>query len=885
MNDSSRQTKFLKSYAPPDYLIEEVALHVSLAPKAARVVSRLSMRPNPKAAAGGKPLVLDGEALTLERIALDGRDLSPGEYVLSEGALTIAHVPAQPFSLDIVTLCDPESNTELSGLYRSRGTYCTQCEPEGFRRITYFLDRPDVLAVYTVRIEADCDTTPVLLSNGNPVECGNIPGTGRHYAVWHDPFPKPSYLFALVGGDLASIHDTFTTASGRKVALAIYVEPGKEDRCGWAMESLKRAMRWDEERFGLEYDLDVFNIVAVSDFNMGAMENKGLNIFNDKLVLARPDTASDADYASIESVIAHEYFHNWTGDRVTCRDWFQLCLKEGLTVFRDQEFTEDVRMGPVERIITARLLKTHQFPEDAGPLAHPVRPGSYIEINNFYTSTVYEKGAEVCRMLQTLLGRDTFRKGLDLYFERHDGEAATVEDFVAAMADVSGRDLSQFMLWYTQSGTPELACSLDYDPHAKTAKLRISQVVPPTPGQTAKEPMLIPLKVGLIGPNGDELPLKLNGDASLSDGLLEVTEREQVFEFHDVPAPPTPSLLRDFSAPVRLTTSLDPDQIEFLMIHDSDPFNRWQAAQTYATKLMTAAARKGLDRGPVTGKEAGRLAQALAAVVRDEALRPAYRAEALKLPSESDVARELARNVDTDAIHGARDALRAKLGETIADTLAELYTLAAEKGPYSPGPESAGRRALRNAALDLLVATEMPDEIARAERHYREASNMTDAIAALSILSHVQSPIRDAVLDDFYARWEDEPLVLDKWFAVQARAARPDSVEIVRTLLGHPKFSLKNPNRVRALIGSFAQANPSGFNRADGEGYRLLADQALEIDRFNPHVAARLLGAFESWRTLEPGRQSHAKAALADLASQNLSTDSYEIVTKTLSDA
>ena len=885
MNNSSRQTKFLKDYAPPDYLIEEVALDVELAPKAARIASKLRMRPNPKVATDGKPLVLDGEALTLERVALDGKDLSPGEYVLSEGALTIGSVPTQPFTLEVVTLCDPEANMELSGLYRSRGTYCTQCEPEGFRRITYFIDRPDVLAVYTVRIEADRATTPVLLSNGNPVETGDIPGTGRHYAVWHDPFPKPSYLFALVGGDLASIHDTFTTASGRKVALAIYVEPGKEDRCGWAMESLKRAMRWDEERFGLEYDLDVFNIVAVSDFNMGAMENKGLNIFNDKLVLARPDTASDADYASIESVIAHEYFHNWTGDRVTCRDWFQLCLKEGLTVFRDQEFTEDVRMGPVERIITARLLKTHQFPEDAGPLAHPVRPGSYIEINNFYTSTVYEKGAEVCRMLQTLLGRDTFRKGLDLYFERHDGEAATVENFVDAMADVSGRDLTQFMRWYTQSGTPELACSLDYDPHAKTARLHVSQVVPPTPGQASKEPMLIPLKVGLIGANGDELPLKLDGDASLSDGLLEVTEREQVFEFHDVPAPPTPSLLRDFSAPVRLTTNLDPDQIEFLMMHDSDPFNRWQAAQAYAANLMTTAARSGLDLGPVTGTQANRLAQALAATVRDETLGPAYRAEALKLPSESDIARELARNVDTDAVHAARDVLRAKIGEIIGDALAEIYASATEKGPYAPDPLSAGRRALRNAALDLLVATERPNEIARAERQYREASNMTDAIAALSILSHLQSPVRDAVLDDFYARWEDEPLVLDKWFAVQARAARPDSVEIVRALLGHPKFSLKNPNRVRALIGSFAQANPSGFNRADGEGYRLLAGQALEIDHFNPHVAARLLGAFESWRTLEPGRQAHAKAALGHLVSQKLSTDSYEIVTKTLGDS
>jgi len=880
MTDASRKTKFLKDYAPPDYLIDEVMLDVQLAPKAARVVSTLKLRPNPTAAHEGRPLVLDGEALTLERVSLDGEDLTADDYALSPGKLTLARVPAEPFTLEIATLCDPEANTELSGLYRSRGTYCTQCEPEGFRRITYFIDRPDVLAVYTVRIEADRDT-PILLSNGNPVEQGEVPGANRHYAVWHDPFPKPSYLFALVGGDLASIHDTFTTASGRNVALAIYVEPGKEDRCAWAMDSLKRSMRWDEERFGLEYDLDVFNIVAVSDFNMGAMENKGLNIFNDKLVLARPDTASDGDYASIESVIAHEYFHNWTGDRVTCRDWFQLCLKEGLTVFRDQEFTEDVRMGPVERIITARLLKSHQFPEDAGPLAHPVRPGSYIEINNFYTATVYEKGAEVCRMLQTLLGRDTFRKGLDLYFERHDGEAATVEDFVAAMADASGRDLGQFMLWYTQSGTPELACSLDYDAHAKTARLKVSQVVPPTPGQSSKEPMLIPLKVGLIGANGDELPLKLDGEA-LPNGLLEVTEREQVFEFQDVPAPPTPSLLRDFSAPVRLTTSLEPDQIEFLMTHDSDPFNRWQAAQTYATNLLTAAARNGLDKGPVSGKEAGRLAQALAATVRDETLVPAYRAEGLKLPSESDIARELAHDVDTDAVHAARNALRASLGEAIGETLVELYETSAPEGAFSPDPKSAGLRALRNAALDLLVATQRPEEIERALQHYREATNMTDAIMALATLSHLETPARDEALDHFYTRWEEEPLVLDKWFAVQARAARPDSVETVRGLLEHPKFSLKNPNRVRALIGSFTQANPSGFNRADGGGYTLLATQALEIDSFNPHVAARLLGAFESWRTLEPVRQAQAKGALERLADQQLSTDSYEIVTKTL---
>ena len=880
---TSRETKFLKDYTPPAFLIDEVALDVSLEPKAARVASKLKMRPNPKAVASGQKLVLDGEALTLESVAVDGKALSPDKYALTKSSLTIPNLPDQPFTLAIVTLCDPEANTELSGLYRSNGTYCTQCEPEGFRRITYSIDRPDALAVYTVRIEADRATTPVLLSNGNPVEQGDIPGTGRHFAIWHDPHPKPSYLFALVGGDLASVHDSFTTASGREVALGIYVEPGKEDRCDWAMESLKRAMRWDEERFGLEYDLDVFNIVAVNDFNMGAMENKGLNIFNDKLVLARPDTASDGDYASIESVIAHEYFHNWTGDRVTCRDWFQLCLKEGLTVFRDQEFTGDVRMGPVERIITARLLKRRQYPEDAGPLAHPVRPGSDMEINNFYTATVYEKGAEVCRMLQTLLGQENFRKGLDLYFERHDGEAATVEDFVSAMADVSGRDMSQFMRWYTQSGTPELACSLDYDPHAKIARLHVSQVMPATPGQTSKEPMLIPLKVGLIGANGDELPLKLNGEDGPIDGLLEVTEREQVFEFHDVPAPPTPSLLRDFSAPVRLTTSLDPDQVEFLMMHDSDSFNRWQATQTYATNLLTTAARN--DTGKTTGKEATRLAQALATAVRDEDLLPAYRAETLNLPSESDIARELAHNVDTDAIHTARDALRGKIGHTIGDTLRELYASAELSGPFSPDPDSAGLRALRNAALDLLVATDAPDEIARAERHYHDATNMTDAIISLSILSRLQSPVRDAALDHFYARWENDPLVLDKWFAVQARAARPDSVETVRALLGHKKFSLKNPNRVRALLGNFTQANPSGFNRGDGEGYRLLAGQALKIDRFNPHVAARLLGAFESWRTLEPVRQAHAKAALKDLVGQKLSTDSYEIVSKILGSA
>jgi aminopeptidase N len=883
MNDESRTTKFLKDYAPPDYLIKDVSLDVSLAPRKARVASRLTIEPNAGTVAG-TPLVLDGEALTLQSIALNGEALEADRYTLSPDKLTITNPPVGSFILDIVTLCDPEANLELSGLYLSSGTYCTQCEPEGFRRITYFVDRPDVLATYTVRIEADRKTVPVLLSNGNPVESGPIEGTGRHYAIWHDPHPKPSYLFALVGGDLASVHDTFTTASGREVALGIYVEPGKEDRCDWAMESLKRAMRWDEERFGLEYDLDVFNIVAVSDFNMGAMENKGLNIFNDKLVLARPDTASDADYTSIESVIAHEYFHNWTGNRVTCRDWFQLCLKEGLTVFRDQEFTDDVRMGPVMRILTARLLKARQFPEDAGPLSHPVRPASYIEINNFYTATVYEKGAELCRMLQTLIGKDAFRQGIALYFERNDGTAATVEDFVSAMADASGRDLTQFMRWYTQSGTPEIACSLDYDSHGKTARLKVSQVVPATPGQSSKEPMHIPLKVGLIGANGDELPLKLNGE-TVPGGLLEVTEREQVFEFEDIPAPPTPSILRDFSAPVRVTTSLTPEQIEFLMIHDADPFNRWQAAQTYATDLIASAARDGLDMEPVSGPQAGRLAQALEPTLRDETLAPTYRAETLKLPSESDIARELGRNVDTDAILAARDTLRTTVSVAMADTLSKIYEATATDEAFSPDPDSAGRRALRNAALDLMTATGTQDAIDRALRHYRNATNMTDSIMALSVLSHFPSDACDEALDDFYTRWQNDPLVLDKWFAVQARAGRPDSVSTVRRLLGHPKFTLKNPNRVRALIGSFAMGNPSGFNRADGSGYAFVAEQALKIDGFNPHVAARLLGAFESWKTLEPERQSHAKKALEGLAGEKLSADAYEIVTKTLGDA
>src|SRR5207344_1408812 len=577
MDQSTRQPKLLKDYAPPNYLVDKVELDFALDPKATRVKSKLRLRSNPKAGAAGRPLVLDGEGLVLQSLALDGKPLGLDDYRLDEKSLTILSVPDRPFTVETVTLCDPEANTALSGLYRSRGTYCTQCEPEGFRRITFFLDRPDVLAIYTVRIEADAETAPVLLSNGNPVRAGKVPGTARQFALWQDPHPKPSYLFALVGGNLARVPSSFTTASGHDVALNIYVEPGKEDRCGWAMESLKRAMRWDEERFGREYDLDVFNIVAVSDFNMGAMENKGLNIFNDNLVLARPDTASDADYGAIEGVIAHEYFHNWTGDRVTCRDWFQLCLKEGLTVFRDQEFTADMRSGPVKRILDVRALRGAQFVEDAGPLAHPVRPETYREINNFYTATVYEKGAELVRMVQTLIGKEKFRTGMDLYFARHDGEAATVEQFIQCFADASGRDMIQFMRWYSQAGTPEVTVDGHFDTARKTFILECSQVVPATPGQPSKAPMVIPLSIGLVGKDGRDLALKIADGRPLEGRPIVLTEQTARFEFAGIGERPVLSINRGFSAPINLVTDLGADDLAFLAAHDSDPFNRWQA--------------------------------------------------------------------------------------------------------------------------------------------------------------------------------------------------------------------------------------------------------------------------------------------------------------------
>jgi aminopeptidase N len=846
----------LKDYRPPNFLIDAVDLDVSLHPTRTRVRSRLKLRPNPSVAKPGA-LRLDGELLELDSVHLDGRLLDARDYKATDKELVLAAPPKGAFELEIVTTCNPDANKALSGLYLSKGVYCTQCEAQGFRRITYFLDRPDVLSTFTVRIEADRDEAPVLLANGNPGE------------------------LALVGGNLGSIGSKFTTRSGRKVGLNIYVEPGKEERCAWAMDSLQRSMRWDEERFGREYDLDVFNIVAVSDFNMGAMENKGLNIFNDALVLASPETATDNAFVSIERVIAHEYFHNWTGNRITCRDWFQLCLKEGLTVFRDQEFSADQRSAAVQRIREVRGLKAAQFPEDAGPLAHPVRPDRYIEINNFYTATVYNKGAEVVRMLQTLLGRDGFRKGMDLYFERHDGQAVTVEDFVACFADSSGRDLKQFMTWYQQAGTPELECEVAYDARTKTADLTFRQVLNPTPGQPTKRPLHIPVRLGLLGGNGQDLDLTLASGEPLAGGVLEVKKRTEKFHFRDVPSKPVPSLLRGFSAPVNLTIERTDAELQFLVANDSDLFNRWQAAQDYATRVLVEAvtARRKKERAP----QPKGFIEALGVTLSDASLEPDYRAQFLVLPSESDLARIIGHNVDPLAIHQAREALYKAIGTRLYEGFLDVYRDTEVRSPYSPEPEQAGRRNLRNVALGYLTSRGRPEDIARAATHFAKSTNLTDESAALSVLASFNKPERAEALARFYERWKGDHLVIDSWFTCQAIAPLASSLATVRKLTRDPLFSMKNPNKVRALIGAFAWGNPVNFNRPDGKGYEFVADRVLELDAFNPQIAARLLSAFRSWKGLEPVRRQAARKALQRIAkAKPLSTDAIEIVTKTL---
>ena len=878
MRTDTAQPVRLKDYRPPDWLVETVAFDFLLHPTQTKVRATLALKPNP--AAVSAPLVLDGDGLSLVSLKLNGIALPAKNYMATPDSLTIPQAPNQPFTLEVETLVDPTANTQLSGLYRSTGTYCTQCEAEGFRRITYFPDRPDVMAVYTTRIEADKAQTPVLLSNGNLVDSGDLAG-GRHFALWHDPHPKPSYLFALVGGNLAHVEDRFRTMSGRDVTLRIYVEPGKQDRCGYAMDSLKRSMRWDEQTFGCEYDLDIFMIVAVSDFNMGAMENKGLNIFNDKFVLASGETATDSDFAHVEAVIAHEYFHNWTGNRITCRDWFQLCLKEGLTVFRDQEFTSEMRSRPVKRISDVRGLRLAQFVEDAGPLAHPVRPELYKEINNFYTSTVYEKGAEVVRMMQTLIGKEKFRAGMDLYFARHDGQAATVEQFIQCFADASGRDMTQFMRWYSQAGTPEVTVSGRFDPVRKIYTLNCAQSIPPSPGQSSKEPMVIPLSLGLVGKDGRDLPLTLANGESIERGVLVLSEPARNFEFIDIGERPVLSINRGFSAPIKLVSELNVDDFAFLAAHDSDAFNRWQALQTISLPLLidnVAALHAG--KPP---RSADRLIAALAAIVDDAALQPAFVALALTPPGEGDIAREISRDIDPDAVFKARSALRASIGGTLAASLAKTYERMTVPGPYTPDAASAGRRSLRNVALDLLAAAAAPEAVARAVTQYEAADNMTDRMAALTTLSLHAVPERERALADFYARYASDALVIDKWFSLQAVIPQPGTLDNVRALTAHPAFSFANPNRVRAVIGAFAQANATQFNRADGAGYEFVADSVLALDPKNPQLAARLATSFRTWRMLEAGRRAKAQAALSRIkAASGLSRDLSDIVERTL---
>ena len=863
----------LEDYRPSDYLIDRVALDVALDPTEARVVAVLSLRPNPAGRANAA-LVLDGEDLTLVGLGLDGVRLSRDRYTVGATSLTIPNPPQAPFALTIETRVDPSANTKLMGLYRSSGVYCTQCEADGFRRITYFLDRPDVMAVYTTRIEAALDEAPVLLGNGNRVEAGPA-GPGRHFAVWHDPHPKPAYLFALVGGRLDKAERPFTTMEGRHVELAVYVEPGKAGRAAYALDAIARSMAWDEEAFGRAYDLDVFNVVAVSDFNMGAMENKGLNIFNDKYVLASPETATDADYANIETIIAHEYFHNWSGNRVTCRDWFQLCLKEGLTVFRDQEFSSDTRSRAVHRIGEVKTLRARQFPEDAGPLAHPVRPRQYAEINNFYTATVYEKGAEIVRMLRTLIGHVAFRAGMDRYFAANDGKAATVEDFLGSFEEITGRDLSAFARWYDRPGTPRVAVDSQYDADARTYRLSFRQSLSGPPGP----PLVIPIALGLVGTEGI-----LAGARSdrVTDGVFVLETETDTFIFENVAAEPVPSLLRGFSAPVKLAYAATTAQSLLLLRHDDDPFNRWQASQTIALHLMISETR-GLD----VADETTAFVDALGAFLDADALRdPAFAALVPSLPSEGDVANEIGIGIDPDAIHRARTELRSRIGRHLAPRLIALRAALAEPAgtPFSAEAASAGRRALRNTALDLIA---IGDPVAGAElaaEQMRVAASMTDTLAALATLSLIPGDARDTALAAFEETFRSEPLVLDKWFALQAMIPQGDTLDRIASLKAHPAFSMTNPNRVRALIGSFSTGNPTQFNRPDGRGYDLVADAVIAIDGSNPQLAARLLTAFGSWRALEPSRRTVAKSTLERIRDAgSLSRDVADILGRTLS--
>jgi aminopeptidase N len=873
MRTETPQPVRLEDYRPPAFLVDDITLDVALDPDRTVVRSVLSVRRN----RAGEPLRLDGEAIELLSVRVDGAALSPQDYVLDNASLTIPDAP-DVFTLEVETVFSPRENTALSGIYLSNERIFSQCEAEGFRRITYFPDRPDVLARYIVRIEGDKARFPILLSNGNLAGSGDLPD-GRHWAEWRDPFPKPCYLFALVGGTFDCLMGEHTTASGRTIPLRLYVDPGDASRAAYALDSLQRAMAWDERAFGREYDLDLFMIVAVRDFNFGAMENKGLNIFNSSLLLADPETATDADYEAIESVVGHEYFHNWTGNRITCRDWFQLCLKEGLTVFRDQEFSADQRGRALARIKQVRQLRARQFPEDQGPLAHPVRPSSYLKIDNFYTATVYEKGAEVIRMLNEILGPEDFRAGMDLYFERLDGQAATVEQFIACFVDASGRDLSQFMTWYKQAGTPQVKAEAAWDADAGELTLTLAQSTPPTPGQPDKTALQIPVRLGLLGDSGAPLPVRLHGE-NTAEAQLErtvvLTEAEQSWRFVGLASQPTASLFRNFSAPIILDAPTDAAARARVATSDSDWFNRWEAGQ-----IGLRSALVKLARGEAKRPEPGVIAS-LAEALRGESLDPGFAAQALWVPDEVELAQHL-DPFDPDVARAARRAVRRLAAESLRSELEGAYARLSAAGPYSPDADSAGRRALKNACLGLLA--ELGPDIGGvlSERQLLGADNLTDRLAAVSALDLSGSPALDEALESLYARWRNQPLALDKWFAVQARTTRPDALNRVARLLVHPDFDRRTPNRIRAVLGVFAVMNPVAFHDAAGEGHRLFTDQVLEVDRRNPALAARLFGAFEIWPRLETTRRASAKRSLqrvrdADGVSKNL----YEIATRAL---
>jgi aminopeptidase N len=878
MQKNKPSTIYLKDYRKPDFLIDEIELYFNLTDQITTVTAKMNCCRN---GVEIEPLRLHGEELDLKSVSINGRLLPEKEYEVSPVSLIIQDVP-DDFILEIKTEIRPQDNTSLEGLYQSSGIYCTQCEAQGFRKIMFFLDRPDVMSRFTTTIEAD-RSFPVLISNGNLVDHGELP-ENRHYATWYDPFPKPCYLFALVAGDLVRIEDQFTTGSKRCVDLHIYVQQHNSDACDHAMQSLKKAMAWDERVFGLEYDLDLYMIVAVDDFNMGAMENKGLNIFNSKYVLARPQTATDTDYELIEAVIGHEYFHNWTGNRVTCRDWFQLSLKEGLTVFRDQEFSADMGSRPVKRMTDVSMLRNAQFPEDSGPMAHPVRPDSYIEINNFYTVTVYEKGAELIRMIHTLLGRSAFRRGMDLYFKRHDGQAVTTEDFVRAMEDASGVNLDQFRLWYSQAGTPVLTVQGQYDVQKKTYSLTVSQACPSTPNQPNKKPFHIPLAMGLLAPDGRDIPLRMTGEEKQGETsrVLNICKTEEHFIFEDIDQGPTPSLLRHFSAPVKLQFDYGDDDLRFLLTHDSDDFNRWEAGQRYLCRILLRL---------VDDLRAGRELALSRDVIEtfqqlldlSGKIKPAFQTQLLTLPAEKYIGEQM-EVIDVEGIHRVRDFTRQTLARSLYHDFLNVFHDNVNLAPYFYSAERAGQRSLKNLCLSYLMTLNEEAVLDLCLRQYDGAENMTDVLQAFQALVHNRDcPEKKAVLVDFHNQWQKDNLVMDKWFAIQATAPLPETLYEVQHLLGHPEFSMKNPNRVRALISSFCTLNITCFHHQNGEGYIFLADRVLELDPFNPMIAARLLAPLSRWQRFDPARQSLMKEQLQRiLAVKNLSKDVYEIAAKSL---